>query len=362
MRRQLLLMLGMGWFCAVSPQWAMARYHGPGPGGEPITQGLLKVGADGSVTLTKPVWKEVAEQHIKNVEVEETVEENGKSVVKKKIVPETYMTTRRVSTAVYMAIPQEKVALFDTAGKAVTLASVRSRLDQPTLVLVTEDGKLHPSYAGLFKQETLVLAYSSRPVAAPPGAVPAPRQDTPPPPPAAQLQPARRAPQVQFVQQPAKQANAPETAKPKSLFPDGPAPTFRYCQLQDQGKTVAVRHFFESQQPLTLFKKVSKDGVEKMVPYQLVKTIGADETTLWDRNMVKFLTVAGKPADAARISAMSRETAVIASADDQPVDKFWLQNINPDATVIVLPRFSDWQPQAPVPAGPAPATVPPSEA
>lgn len=368
MRRLLLLLLGVVGLIAADVQFARAHYYGHGLG-EPITQGLLQISPDGTITLTKNIWKEVQEQHTRNVPVEETVEENGKTVVKKKVVPEKYTTTRRVSAAVNMVISEEELQLFDIAGKEVTLASARSRLSRPTLVLMTEDGKLHASFAGLFKKDALVLAYSSRPVAQPPHAVPAPAppQGAPVPPPAATLQPRGQSLSVQFVSQQTKQGNVEKTEEYKSPFPLGAAPTFRYCQLQDKGTTVAVRHFFESKMTTTAMKTVDKGGVKEMVPFQLVKTIGSDETTLWDRKMVKFLTIAGKPLDAAKVSAMSdRETAVIASGDNQPVDKFWLQNVNPDAPVIVLQEVSYGYGQPPVPnvvptaPPPPPGAAPPA--
>lgn len=370
MRRLVLFLLGIAGLVAASPDLASAHYHGSGPGGEPITQALLEVSADGTILLTKPVWKEVAYQYTVNVEVPETVVENGKPVTKKKTVQETRTATRRIAVAVNMNVPEEEIRLFDTTGKEVPLAAARTRLRRPTLVLMTADGKLHPSFVPLFKKDALVLEYSPPPVIysapgpgeaaplAPPAAVP------PAAPPTSTSRPSARQLPVQLVRQ-EKAAPKPEPAYAESPFPEGLAPTFRYCKVQDQGKVVAVRHFFEWKKSMTMYRNVSQDGVEKKVPYEVVMTTGADETIQWDRGMVKFLDFSGKPLAATRISAMTQEAAVVASADGEPVDKFWLQNINPDATVIVLPRVSYWQAQPPTPVGPAPtapATLPTPEA
>lgn len=373
MKRPVLSVFCVACLFAVCPHWASGQYYGYGPGplGEPITQGLLQVNAEGQVTLTKSVWKDVNYQYTKNREVSETVEVNGEAVIKKKLVPETYTATRRVSVGVTMEIPESETELFDTAGKGVKLDSVRARLARPTLILITEDGKLHPSFSGLFKQDALVLSYSPRPLAPPAGTTPLPvPQPAPQPaPPAApaEEQTSRKPPPVLLVGQQTKKGTGQPAAEAKSPFPKSLAPTFRYCQLQEKGNVVAVRHFFEAKVTTTAMKTVVHEGVKKLVPFQLQKTIGTDETIPWDRKMVKFLTVDGQPMDAATVmTTLSREVAVVAAADGQPVDTFWLQNINPSATVIVLPQFNTPQPQAPTPLRtptlPAPAVGPPPAA
>lgn len=359
-RKLVLFVFGIA-LLVISSTQPTSAFPGPGPGGEPITQALLEVDADGHIQLTKVVWKDVVYQFTKNVEVTESVQENGKNVVKRKTVPETQTATRRVTAPVSEMIPEQDLQLFDTEGKPVSLATVRGRLARPTLVLITSDGKLHPSFAPLFKKDALVFSPPVRAIPAP--GIPAPMNAVPPLPPTTRREPAGKL-AVQPVRQ-EKGPPAPTTVERKSPFPNGMSPTFRYCKVQNQGKTVAVRHFFEAKQTMSALRTVTANGVAKLEPYSIVKTIGIDETTQWDRGMVQFFNISGKPLEAAAISGMTQERAVIASGDIDPVDPFWLQNINPDATVIVLPRINYWPAQPPVPMQGIPGpgtTVPPPAA
>lgn len=352
------------------------------PPAEAFYQTLIHWTETDQLLLMKRVARPITETYTQNVEREVTAIVDGKTVVKKVLAPMQSTRTKVIYELMIHQLDPQATRCFEVDGRPVKIASLKNRLQQPTLVLVSADGKIHPSFAAIFKPGTLVIAgpvpdpYSApleAPPAAAPSPVPAPQPAPSAPAPRAPVPPSAPEPngqpvpkkntralrdsditrQVSFRRQPDSGGNSNSS---KFELPRAPAPLFRYLKL-DGNETAAIRQFREVQVATTVYRITTVNGVKQKQPLEIRKTVREDETLFWKRALVKFLDHKGRPlVNQKPPSVDQREAVVVMSSDGQPVDLFWLQNVNANVLVVLTPTLTTPLPEPP--AAPAPVPVP----
>jgi hypothetical protein len=325
---------------------AHAQYAsaGHGSGSQTPTQQWARVGDAETIefvqSLTKPVYKHV--EYTYEVKVP-FVTPDGKQEVR----PETRSATRAVRALVNTTIvsaADETTRYFEVDGRPVDPRVAAQRLTSPTLVLVSATDSMPPSYyAGLFKTGTLVATLSR-------GGYTQPIPQIAPP--------------------IASNAQDQGAAQPSSLVhPDaGPAPLFRFARLGSNGK-IRLRDYTEQSHDEQTTKLIPAANGQPARPATVAVRRVTQINNILEFNSAEVeVTMAnGTPVGSAALTAMlAGETTVLASADGQPVDRFWLTNVKPTTLVIVAPLVNaSYQPGpmpgfegAPYHVSPPPAAAP----
>lgn len=198
----------------------------------------------------------------------------------------------------------QQVSGFEIDGTPVAPDALAARLKQPTLVVVTQDGRpLPPYYAFVFKPGTLVIGVQ--------GAM----------------------------------GYADGEPEQPLVLPESIPPTFRLAKVDAEDR-FALRMFRDAEQVVTAYRQTTrtvKDGeVEKEVcelhEVAVKQQMQTSATTLVPRQHVASVTAEGKPMEDVHLQALKkREYTVVVSRDGKPVDKFWLQNIKPRMLVLTPP-------------------------
>lgn len=269
---------------------------------------------------------------------------------------------------------QLAVKFFEIDGEPVDISELPTRLQRPTLVLLTQNGKMAESrIAEMFKPGTLVVAIPTPSMY--PSAAPQPFPVTPQPVPAAPAPPQQSAAaagdgrtEIQFTS-----FQQPIAVAANSLFPNATPPQFAYAQVV--GDRLRLRSVEARTLEHTGYRcspndaEAQGDAGSKEVcrPVKLEHVIYTHDIWLSPMADVVGATADGRPqSKTALASALARESLVLASLDGKRVNAFWLQNLKPDALVLTPP--SQHQPStpaeggqhgsAPAPQAPAPTPAP----
>jgi hypothetical protein len=317
--------------------------------GQP-TQRLVRVASDDSLSLAgivhKPVYEMMTYQYQVDVPYQETynVEVNGETRQQSRTVmkPETRTGAKTVSKLVAMAtqtpLDLKTAKGFEVDGRTIAAADLKKRLTDQTLVVVSPNDDMLPNYyAAVFKPGTVILALPPDPSGYP-GAMPAPQVVPLPPPAPGQAPPPQAAlplgaALVRAVSFPpvAVPAERPE----ENLLPNSPAPLIVFA-TRSGADALKIRQYVETPTETELTVLTSDSSVAKEVPIKVRKNTRHSETTTVPLKSVRFSSSEGKDIAADRVKDRlgAGETTVLVSADGQPVDDFWLQNIQ--AKILVL--------------------------
>jgi len=360
-----------------------------GPGGEALHQVLAKATETGEIELTQQIQSMVFEARQREITVYEerieTVEEvaDGKAVQKTvtRKVPVTRTETYTVAKPVYHEATRllrlDTTRFFEVNGQPVPADAAVRRLREPTLVVVTYDGKpLADYYAWIFKPGTLVVSLMPQapqgygaPVEPPQGdGQPVPQPVEAPRP--AAPQPVAPVPSatnhtIRGVVAPVSQETQP--VQPETLLPETAAPAFLFASLAPKG-TLRFRILNEFRSSNTVqAEQTGSDGKPQMANVQIqVEQLNNTIVTL-PLQFASVNRINSRPISADELSrVLSREQAAVVSPDGKAIDPFWLQNIRGTVFVVVPPfgtlqygQGASCQPiPAPMPAAPQAVPVP----
>jgi len=359
--------------------------------GQP-TQQIVHVEVNGTLTLTaqisKPVYETIQRAYTVMVPYQETrlVEENGvqKEVTVTVQKPETKTATVTVCkhVCVMMCSPLDhKTAKgFEVDGRRIPAAELARRLTDQSLVVVSAmDGMIPDYYASIYKPGTVILALpapSSLPLQMPtPG--PTRPQFVPPPP-----GPLSDAPVPGLIVQPVAfqapaQIAAPAGSVPAapidSAFPNTPAPLIVFA-TRSGADDLKIRQLVETPSEGELTVRANDSAVAPEVVMKVQRLTRHSETTVVPLKALRFSSSEARDIATDRIKERfgAGETTVLISADGQPVDDFWLQNIQSKVPVLrgvklppvstnggAMPPMAYPPMPAPVPAAPLPPPTAP---
>ncbi len=254
-------------------------------------------------------------------------------------------------------VDQKSAKAFETDGKAIPIADVAKRCSKGALVVVSPTSEMiATSYAGLFKQGTVILALAPQQYAAAapvPHGVPAPRQpDQAPTAPAAPaatgITPLTTIRPAAYAPSHGKPDLAP-TLAPELVFVsrDG-ADGLKIRQLEEIATEVEVTYTGSdssvAQESVIKAQRISRRSWTSTVPLKAVRVSFPSEGTL-SQDKVKEKLGQG-------------ETAAVLSSDGTLVDEFWLQNLKPSVLVIRGIKIAPDMPGAMPAMPPMPVPVP----
>jgi hypothetical protein len=240
---------------------------------------------------------------------------------------------------------------FETDGRPIPIASLKQRLVEDTLVVVSGNDQMIPDYyAALFKPGTIVLAFEPmRPQPAPAAPVPQPfPAPGAPQAPQAALQPGsaalagarvRAISQVRENEEEAsEEIHVPEHA-PAPGFPETQQPVFIFAS-RDDAEHYRFRKLTENSYETTGYKVKRQGTGKQMIPVQMTQTVRQNDITTINAKDLQFFAGDGSSIPEDRVKEkLSRELTVLYSAMGEPVDEFWLQNLRPTTLVIAGPQL-----------------------
>ena len=334
------LCLGFLVAMAAAPGWAG---HGGG-----LTQQVLRIEKDGTMTLTGQVSKPVFETKEYAYTVKVPIEVQKERVVNGK--PETFTTTeyrdetrtavkavmRLVFEQIYRPVNPETLKAFETDGRKIAIDDLKTRCRADTLVVVSGDDAMIPDYyATVFKPGTIILALPQMHSYAAPAPQVHPAAPAPPPPASTEAPKRPQASLVPFVpvRNVSFQAELAPQDSPK--FPASPSPQLVFASREGVD-AVKIRQFMESKDEVQITVRENDSSVAPEKPMTAQQLVRNSTNTFVPWSALRVSTPEGGDLtlDRAKERLGAGETAVLLSADGRLVDAFWLQNIKSNVLVI----------------------------
>lgn len=294
------------------------------------TQQIVRLSEDGKLTLVEvhitcmPYTEEVT------IYEDVTVEVNGKTEVKK-VAKKLHVTkTKMVPQLAPRIIDANLAKLFETDGRPVDLKAAGKRLQKPTLVVRSQDGKMiAPYYASVFKPGTLILSVTESQANTTLGIAPA------------QPVGAVRTPRAVTLVSQAEPPAAPQPPAPLKLDvapPKTVAPVLMYARVPAPNK-LNLRSYSEGQAEKEFPTEVTHAGKPEYVMMKQLQKYTRSESTQLDLEAVSALTADGKAVAVQRLpDLLKAATTVFVMTDGQSPDSFWLTNVKPSVLVLVTPQ------------------------
>lgn len=316
----------------------------------PPTQQLIRVDSSGEMRVYYQVTYCTPEARTRTVQIKrpvtKEVQYNVNGETRTKTVTE--YVTEQVEQSYTITVPRnetkvrtaklDKLKAFETDGKLIPLKTLKERVKEDTLVLVSADHQMIGDYyAALFKPGTIILAFEQETQPAPQAAPLPPAENNAPPPPTSGLFPPIRT-VSHLNDDDALLIRVPEST-PVPTFPPSMPPVFVFASREgaDQFK---LRQLRENSFEVTGYKVKRQGTGKQMVPVKLTQTVRHHEITAIADKDLQFFAGNGSALAADRVKEkLSREATVLYSADGEAIDAFWLQNLKATTLVVVGPQL-----------------------